>query len=188
MIATVPLQPDCAEGLAAAMAGARVSACLQCRKCSGGCPVAAGADIKPHELVRLIQLGQREAVLASNLIWRCTSCQTCSTRCPQQVDIAGLNDALRRLSSAKLPAPPAGAAVTIFNDVFLRHVRRLGRMHEGSLMALFKLRTGKFFEDLDKLPVMLRKGKLAFWPRSEPGRGARQAMFQRIARMGETKR
>jgi heterodisulfide reductase subunit C len=188
MSATARLEPSRLDALAAELAGARISACLQCRKCTAGCPVAGRADLKPHELIRLLQLGQREEVLASRLIWDCTSCQTCVTRCPQRVDLASVNDALRRLSLAGGRTPAAGAAVTAFNDVFLGHVRRLGRMHEAGLMAAFKLRTGRFFADLGKLPVMIAKGKLAWWPKRMPGGKARAAMFERAAQMGGKKR
>jgi heterodisulfide reductase subunit C len=139
MTALAPVIPDRADGLASALVETKVLACLQCRKCSSGCPVAGRADVKPHELVRLVQLGQRDQALASRLIWQCTSCQTCSTRCPQSVDLAALNDALRRLSRAEGKAG-AGAAVVTFNDALLSSVRRRGRVYELGLMTAFKLR------------------------------------------------
>jgi heterodisulfide reductase subunit C len=79
-------------GEVTARSGARPMNCFQCAKCSSGCPVAARADLKPHDVVRMVQLDQRETVLASRFIWECTSCQTCSTRCPQQVDPAAMNE------------------------------------------------------------------------------------------------
>jgi len=39
---------------------ANLMACLQCKKCTSGCPVAAVADIKPHEMVRMVQFGQKD--------------------------------------------------------------------------------------------------------------------------------
>ncbi len=163
-----------------------VMACFQCRKCTSGCPVAGRADIKPHELVRLVQLGQREEVLASRMIWECTSCQTCATRCPQEVSIAAMNDMLRRISRAEREAS-RGVTVVIFNEIFLRTVRRLGRIHEMGLMASFKLRTRRFFDDIGKAPMMLRKGKLTIFPKRVPGRAARQALFDRVAQAGGKK-
>jgi heterodisulfide reductase subunit C len=183
MTALARLQPTAADPLAAGLAGYRPQACLQCRKCSSGCPVAAGADLLPHELIRLLQLGQSKQVLASRFIWDCTSCQTCTTRCPQQVDLAGINDALRRACGAQT-RQPAGRSVVAFHEALLRCVRRLGRVHEISLMTSFKLRTRQFFTDMGKLPTMLAKGKLTLLPRSVPGRAARKAMFRRIARTG----
>ena len=185
MTAPTPVKPDLADDLAADLSAANVMACLQCRKCSDGCPVAARADFKPHDLVRMVQFGQRAEVLASRMIWECTSCQTCITRCPQKVDIAAMNDELRRISRAE--GKSADAAAATFNEAFLSGVRRRGRTYEVGLMAAFKLRTRRFFEDAGKLPMMLRKGKLPLLPKSVAGRAEREAMFQRIAQAGGKK-
>jgi heterodisulfide reductase subunit C len=171
-------------GLAAevkAASGASPMSCYQCAKCSSGCPVADRGDLKPHELVRLVQTGQRGAVLASRFIWECTSCHTCVTRCPQKVDIPSMNDALRALSLDE-GAAPAGTAVPVFNEAFLASVRKRGRVHELTLMATFKLRTRRFFEDMDKAPAMLTKGKLPLRGSRVAGRGEREELFRRAVR------
>ena len=165
--------------------GASPMSCFQCAKCSSGCPVASRADVKPHELVRLIQMDQRRAVLGSRCIWECTSCQTCVTRCPQKVDIAGMNDALRAMSLEAGMVTP-GTAVPVFNQVFLKAVRERGRVHEVGLMVEYKLRTLsqiswnaspssarqetmaswrdgvlRLFADAGKIPMMIAKGNLS---------------------------
>ncbi len=163
-----------------ARSGASPLRCVQCAKCTSGCPVAAMSDVRPHELVRLLQLGQRRAALGCRLIWQCTSCQTCSTRCPQQVDLAAMNDALRALSVAEGMVAP-GTAVPTFNRIFLRSVEKRGRAHELGLMAAFKLRTLRLLADMGKAPMMFAKGKLSpFGPRVR-GRAERRAMFRRAA-------
>ena len=90
----------------------------------------------------MVQLDQREEVLSSRFIWECTSCQTCITRCPQKVDIAAMNDALRAMSLADGKVAQ-GTAVPVFNEIFLTSVRNRGRVYELGLMASFKLRTGR---------------------------------------------
>ena len=165
------------------LSGASLGECLQCGKCSSGCPVSARADIRPHELVRLVQFGQRDAVLSARTIWECISCQTCVTRCPQKVDIAAMNDALRRLSLAAGKVH-AATTVPVFNDIFLNTVRSRGRMFEMGLMTRYKLRTGKLFADVGKLPMMLRKGKLALLPPNVAGKAERKQMFQRARAAG----
>jgi heterodisulfide reductase subunit C2 len=162
---------------------ANFAACLQCAKCTSGCPVAARADIKPHVLVRLVQLGQKDEVLSSRAIWQCTSCQTCMTRCPQKVDIAALNDALRRMSRAEKKAC-ASTTVPTFNDIFLRTVRRLGRMYEMGLMTSYKLRTRDFFSDVGKFPMMLKKRKLSILPPLVGGGRDRKRLFKRARDAG----
>jgi heterodisulfide reductase subunit C len=177
---TTPAATDLAGNFTAmveAESHANLMACLQCGKCTSGCPVSAIADIKPHEMVRAVQFGQRDDVLKSRLIWECTSCQTCATRCPQKVSVAALNDGLRRLSRAA--KANSKNALPTFNDIFMRSIRKRGRVHEAGLMASFKLRTGRLFEDMGKLPMMLWKGKMPLWQASAPGRSEREAMFKR---------
>lgn len=166
----------------AQQAGIDVLSCYQCRKCTSGCPVAGRADIKPHELVRMVQLGQRDAVLHCQSIWECTACQTCITRCPQEVDIASLNDWLRQ-ESVQAGTVAAGTAVPAFNSIFLNTVRRFGRMYEMGLMAAFKLRTLRLLADVNKFPMMLWKRKLALLPSLGRGRAQRDRLF-RQARTG----
>jgi heterodisulfide reductase subunit C len=161
-----------------AASGASPMSCYQCAKCSSGCPVANRGDLKPHELVRLVQTDQRSAVLGSRFIWECTSCHSCVTRCPQQVEIPSMNDALRALSLREGLAA-AGTAVPAFNEAFLESVRKRGRVHELSLMVAFKLRTRRLLEDLDKAPGMVRRGKLPLRGARVGGRTEREALFRR---------
>ncbi len=161
----------------------RLSACLQCQKCTAGCPVAARADLRAHELVRLTQLGQREEVLGSRMIWECTACQTCRTRCPQSVDLAAINDALRRMSRETESAHPQ-TTLPVFNQAFLRSVRRRGRVYEIGLMAAYKLRTLRLLEDMDQLPTMLVKRKLKILPHNVPGKRERRRLFARARARG----
>jgi len=77
----------------------------------------------------MVQLGQVEELLSSRVIWECTSCQTCATRCPQKVDIATLNDALRRLSR-QMGKVEGETTVPVSTNIFLRTICRHGRMYE----------------------------------------------------------
>ena len=181
------IDPSAFPAEIAAASGATIARCYQCRKCTSGCPVADRGDIKPHELVQLVLLGQQEEVLASTMIWECTSCQTCVSRCPQNVDLPAIIDALRQKSRlAKKGRVPN--TVPKFNDIFLRTVRRLGRVYELGLMASFKLRTLNLFQDLGKFPMMLRKRKMALLPPFVPGRVKRKRIFKRSQQQGEQKR
>ncbi len=168
-------------GLAAevrAASGASPMACYQCTKCSSGCPVAARADLMPHELVRLVQTGQRGSALGNRFIWECTSCHTCVTRCPQQVDIPAMNDALREIGRREGVAAK-GTAVPVFNEIFLETVRKRGRIHEISLMASFKLRTRRLLDDMDKAPAMFSKGKLPLLGERVGEKAKREQIFRK---------
>lgn len=172
-----------------AASGAKLLSCYQCRKCTCGCPVSARTDVRPHELVRMVQLGQRDAALGSRLIWECTSCLTCATRCPQGVSVAAMNDALRAMSRREGKVV-AGTTVPAFNDTFLSIVKLCGRMYEMGLMSAYKLRTMKLWADVNKFPMMLAKGKLSILPkfiRGFSGRGERKRLFQRARAGGDAK-
>lgn len=62
--------------------------CYQCGKCSSGCDInRLDAVFQPHRLLHLIGIGATDKVLKSIDIWKCTTCFTCSERCPQNVKI-----------------------------------------------------------------------------------------------------
>jgi heterodisulfide reductase subunit C len=79
------------------LSGQDLLSCYQCGKCSAGCPIVEEAEILPSQILRLVQLGQREDVLRSKTIWLCASCNTCVSRCPRGVDLARVMEALRQI-------------------------------------------------------------------------------------------
>ncbi len=143
--------------------GTNVLACFQCHKCSTGCPIGPDMDLLSSQIMRLIHLGREAEVLESKAIWLCASCEACTTRCPQGIDIAGVMDALRILAVERKAAVGDGHGKQ-FNRSFLGSVRRHGRVFEAGMLAVYKLRSGDFFTDVGKVPQMLAKGKLAFFP------------------------
>ncbi len=142
---------------------ADVRTCYQCKKCSAGCPVVFAMDYMPHQVIRLVQMGFREQALRCSTIWVCASCETCTTRCPNEVDIARVMDALRQMALEER-IPEVEREIHVFHDQFLRSIRSNGRVFEMGLMGLFKLRTGRFFDDILIGWKMFRKGKLALLP------------------------
>jgi len=75
--------------------GVSVQRCYQCGKCSAGCPMAAETELRPHDVLRLISLNRRAKLLSSESLWLCVGCETCTARCPNEVDPARLIDGLR---------------------------------------------------------------------------------------------
>ncbi len=120
--------------------GIQVASCYQCLRCSNSCPVSTFMDIKPHQVVRLVQLGQREALLGASSIWVCLSCEMCSTYCPNEIDVAGLMNHLKNavVSGRRTPAEYEIAA---FHDVFLRVLRENGRINDLQLMQRYRIKT-----------------------------------------------
>jgi heterodisulfide reductase subunit B len=144
--------------------GQNVYLCYQCVKCSSGCPVAEFFDWQPNQIMRALQLGQEDIALQSETPWLCASCQTCTTRCPQDLDIAGIMEWLTREALERGIKPPV-TEVKIFNDAFMREVRIWGRAYEPGMMVEMKLRDpGSMFDDIDLYTRMLKKMKVSFIP------------------------
>ncbi|MDE2117342.1 MAG: 4Fe-4S dicluster domain-containing protein [Betaproteobacteria bacterium] len=78
------------------ISGQKLLACYQCGKCSAGCPMAAHMDVLPNQIIRMAQLGMKEQLLAARSIWMCVSCLTCNSRCPKDIKIAEVIEALRK--------------------------------------------------------------------------------------------
>jgi heterodisulfide reductase subunit C len=57
--------------------------------------MAAHMDVLPNQIIRLAQLGMKEQLLAARSIWICVSCLTCNSRCPKDIKIAEIFEALR---------------------------------------------------------------------------------------------
>ena len=157
------------------MSGVDLSACYQCKKCTSGCAVAKITRTAPSEIVRRLHLGAGNELLESDLVWMCLSCETCYARCPMQINIAAVIDALRKLAVEKGTARPKGD-MPLFNREFLRTVKSYGRTYDFSMIMGYKMGTMSFMQDTDKFPTMLKKGKLALLPPS----GADKQMAQRI--------
>ncbi len=151
------------------------AACLQCKKCSSGCPAMNIARTAPSTLIRRLQTGAGNELLHADLIWLCLSCGTCQARCPMTINFPAVIDALRGLAvERKAPAPKGD--MPRFNRQFLRTVREYGRAYDLSAIAAYKLGTMNLLGDTGKFPMMLMKGKIALLPPS----GADKKTVQRI--------
>ncbi|SMB98089.1 heterodisulfide reductase subunit C [Thermanaeromonas toyohensis ToBE] len=158
--------------------GQPVTRCYQCYKCTGGCPVAAFMDILPHQIIRYLNLGLEEELLKSKAIWLCASCHTCKARCPNGIDIAGVNDALKARVLSR-GVPPASPMVAAFHQEFLASVERYGRVHELGLVMAYKLKSRDYWKDLSLGLKMFRKGKFRLWPHRVQKKEELQAIFKR---------
>jgi len=116
-------------------------------------------DLQPNQVIRLIQINDQDALLRCSTIWICASCQTCSVRCPEEIDIAKIMDSLRKLAlEAKIPV--GDEKVVKFDEIFLDSIRKRGRVHELELVMKYNLALRKPFKDAHLGPVMFARGKL----------------------------
>ena len=158
--------------------GEPVSRCYQCRKCTNGCPLSFAMDVMPNQVMRMVQLGLKEEVLRSQTIWICASCQTCTARCPNEIDIAHLMDSLRQLSR-QAGAAAGESKVVKFHDAFLDSVRRHGRLFELGMVGFYKLATMDLFSDTKLGLKMFKRGKLKLLPRGIKGKREIRQMFDK---------
>ncbi len=172
-------------GLMAAVkeaSGVEASLCWGCRKCSNGCPLTFAMDLHPYQVVRYLQLGLVEPLLSCRTIWVCASCQTCLTRCPNQVDLPRLMDHLKEtLFRERAPVPEK--RTLLFHRLFLREIKARGRVFEPSLMGRYQLAAHgpwgpQAKKNLRLAWAMLRRGRLKLLPSRTRARAWRRRLFK----------
>ncbi len=85
--------------------GERFMRCFSCGTCVAGCPVAGttagrawAEEYNPRRIIRMALLGMRQQVLTSKFVWLCSTCYTCYERCPQDVHIPEVMNAIRNIA------------------------------------------------------------------------------------------
>ena len=160
------------------LSGVDVSGCLQCKKCSNGCPVTSLVRVPPSEIIRRLQLNMGNSILDSDLVWMCASCETCFARCPMHIDMAGVMDALRTISLRQNATKQKGN-IPLFNRWFLKTIKMFGRTYDLGMIAAYKVGTSTYFQDTNKFPMMLKKGKIALFPSFDANRKYVKRIFKK---------
>ena len=152
--------------------GEEIFDCYQCYKCSAGCPISFDMDLLPHQIIRAVVFNRKEKALSSKTIWLCASCETCTTRCPNEIDIAKVMDVLRQIhrESGLVAREPK---IPVFHEAFLDGIKKRGRVHELTMIQQYnrksgdlgeKLKTGGWKGDLKLGMKMFFRGKLKLLP------------------------
>lgn len=176
----------------AAQTGIRAASCYQCLRCTNSCPVSTFMDLKPHQVVRLVQFGRRETLLACSAIWVCLSCEMCSTYCPNEIDVAGLMNYLKNevISSQK---PPAEYEIAVFHDVFLDALQTHGRINDLQLMQRYKWKTllhgdipskEEILQEMGLARDLWKRGRLKILPERSRAAGEIRRIVKRYGRKG----
>jgi heterodisulfide reductase subunit C2 len=160
------------------ISGVDISSCLQCKKCTNGCPLVNMVDTPPSDIIRKLQLKAGDELLESKLVWMCASCETCFSRCPMKIDMAAVMDAMQILASKKKIAFEKDE-VKKMNESFLNSVRLFGRTYDIGMIMGFKLKTMNLMQDSDKMPAMLFKRKIAFFPNIGSDKRSVRQIFKR---------
>ncbi len=160
-----------------AKSGQDLLRCYQCGNCTAGCPMQPYYDLAAHQVMRLVQTGQRKAALTCSSLWLCAGCGQCSARCPNQLDVALILETLRHMArrAGYNPQP----RVAQFSRAFLKSVHSHGRVFELGLLLRYKLASGRLLDDADLAPRLLKVGKLHLTPTSTPGQAEVAAIFRR---------
>jgi heterodisulfide reductase subunit C2 len=167
----------------------QAEACFQCRKCTNGCPVAFAMDLLPDEIIRMVILGQREKVLNCKTIWICAACETCTTRCPNEVKIAELMDYLKEIAVREnIPCP--APQVLQLHQSFLKSIRKRGRVFETTLLPSYLMRSGQLsdkwkdgilWSEFGLGWKLFSKGRMPLWPSRTKNRKGIERIFNKVS-------
>jgi len=159
--------------------------CYQCSMCSDGCPVAYAMDYYPNQIIHLVRLGLKERVLNSTTIWLCASCETCATRCPNEIEIVRLMDTLRE-ESIKAGVNSQVSNILKFHQAFLDQIKKKGRIDEVSLMISYELKSREFLsvskiKELTDMAIgMFKKGKIKLPSLKKHSTGEIKAIYKKV--------
>ncbi len=157
--------------------GVNAMECYQCGKCSAGCPLLEVTDLMPHDLWRLIQLGAEDRIKNSKHLWLCISCETCSTRCPNQLPLPAVLDFFRQ-EIIKDGQTPTEENVLHFHNAFLDTVKKKGRLSEVGMVQKYKLASGEYFKDMKLGMSMFFKGKIKLFSQSTAAKNEIRDIFK----------
>lgn len=157
--------------------------CYTCGKCTSGCPMAEEMDFPPSVLVKRLATGDIKKMLGSGAIWICSSCQTCYSRCPFEVNIPRIIDLMKEYANRENIAEKE-KATRLFHNLFLSGIKESGRIHELGLIGRWKALSGKWFIDLALGKKMFLKGKLPLFSKKIKARDE----IKRFFRLSEKKR
>lgn len=113
------------------LSGESVNACIRCGTCSAGCPFVNEMDVLPERIFKKIVLGDKKGILEKNTMWICAACFTCSVRCPRDIDIAKIMEAVRQIMLREN-----------IDMVDVDHVENMDELPQLAVVGCFRKETG----------------------------------------------
>ncbi|MCL1904802.1 MAG: CoB--CoM heterodisulfide reductase subunit C [Methanomassiliicoccaceae archaeon] len=148
--------PEFTEEIAA-NGGASLMLCFQCGTCTAGCPSGRFTAYRTRKLMRAAQLGLKDDTINSEDLWQCTTCYTCSERCPRDVQIVDVVTALRNIAVAN------------------------GKLYEGhKKVAANLIKVGHTVDNNDKIKALRKELGLPENPPTVMDNAAAKADFDKI--------
>ena len=120
--------------------GKKIRECIQCGTCSASCPTSAAMEYSPREVIAALRAHVLDRVLKSNTVWLCSSCYSCTVRCPAGIPFTDVMYELKRLG-VKHGLYPKGTTNAVMAHAFVESVDAHGRNHEPELLRKYYLRT-----------------------------------------------
>jgi len=164
-ITTQMTDPSFVEEIKKMLGGEKILDCIQCGVCAGSCHARFAMDYSPMQILKMAQLGLKQEVLSSSTIWICTSCYTCASRCPRDLNIPAIMSGFKNMVM-KNNVPASIALKPKFHKTFVEIVGKYGRMYEPELKIklINKTNPGELLRNASFGMRMFRKGKLKFQP------------------------
>lgn len=163
--------------------GQPINLCFHCQKCASGCSMARFSDYSPNQILRFIQMGMKDRVLGSSMIWICSGCEICGARCPNGIKMSEVMDTLKEIAIEENVIREKN--ILSFHDTFLKTVAIRGRVHDLAMMAIYKLRTKDLFTDMDLGMKLFFKGKLPLMSKGVKNKKQLKLIFKRSAEAGK---
>ena len=145
--------------------GERIFECQQCGTCSASCPTSSRMDYSPREIIAALRAGLLDRVLNSNTVWLCSSCYSCTVRCPAGIKFTDVMYELKGLGE-KYGFSSRKSSTAKMARCFVKTIDRYGRSAEGELLVRYYLSTNPF-RALSQLGFGLRmliRGRIPFLP------------------------
>jgi heterodisulfide reductase subunit C len=75
--------------------------CYQCGTCTGSCPSAPRSTYRIRKFMRRAVLGLEDESLTDPDLWLCTTCYSCTDRCPRDIAPTDVIMAMRNLAAQR---------------------------------------------------------------------------------------
>ena len=141
--------------------GDKIKECIQCGTCSASCPTSYAMDFTPREIIAAFRAGMLERVLKSNTIWLCSSCYSCTVRCPSGIKLTDIMYELKRLA-IEFGLAPKGGKAPVVAKLFVDIVNKNGRIAEVPLISRFMLETNPLgaFKMIPRAMRLFKRGRM----------------------------
>ncbi len=162
----------------------KLRACMQCGTCTGSCGSAFKMDHTPRQVWRMVLGGMKEELFQSRTFWLCSSCYTCTLRCPRGLPLTDTMAALKRLAVAEGHLTDRRSPQ--FYRAFLDSVRKYGRVRETEMMTSYFLAVKNPTVPLSFAPLGLKlmvKGKMKVQLPAAAGGGKLARLYRKVGEL-----